>query len=98
MAARAMQHTTPMKKKTRRQMKKVAKSVAKAVKQLNPGLSRSAGLLAAGGATAGGLLLSAALDPRIQQSAKELASALADFLKRNALGDSDQSESSLEHH
>lgn len=75
-----------MKKKTRRQLKKGMKSLRKGWKRLSPALSASLGGLGLGGVTASGLLVAAALDPRVRESSRELASALGDFASRLSRG------------
>jgi hypothetical protein len=92
-----------MKKKTRRKLKKALKSASKALQQLDPELLGGVGALATGGATAGAILRGAVRDPRIKESARELVSAIADFVKRAAAGDTDQEDDapgsgSLERH
>jgi len=74
-----------MKKKARRRVKKGMKSLRKAWKTLGPVLT-GAGGLGVGGVTASGLLVAAALDPRVRESAKELGNALGEFAQRAARG------------
>lgn len=81
-----------MKKKTRRKLKKAIKSASKALQQLDPALLGRAGALAAGGATAGSMLFAAVRDPRIQESARELVSAITDFVKQAASGSADRED------
>ena len=72
-----------MNKKTRRQLKKLSKTIRGAWKHVEPVLERHG--LAVSGLTGSGLLAAAARDPEIRDKAQALAIAVRDFIERSAL-------------
>ena len=82
-------------KKARRQLKKALKALRKTASTVAPALlAGRAGALAGGG----GLLVAAALDPKIQETARGLAEAVTDFFKRSAASRESDAEQSFYRH
>jgi hypothetical protein len=84
----------PKKKKLKRKLKKGARALGKVLRDAAPALLSGKATAFAG---AGGLLVAAALDPRVQESARGLVSAISDFVRRNTMGEA-ANDQSLERH